>query len=160
MNLLKLKWIEMKKLSFNVSIHASRQKIWKHLWDDASYRKWTSVFSEGSHAKSDWKEGSEILFMSPNGDGMFSKIEQLIPNEKMQFVHLGVLKNQVAQPASPETAGWEGARETYTLTGDNDDTTVVTVDLDSTDDFENYFRDKFPKALQLLKEMSEAPDQS
>jgi hypothetical protein len=38
------------------------------MWDDSTYRQWTSAFSEGSHAVSDWKEGSKVLFLSPEGE--------------------------------------------------------------------------------------------
>lgn len=34
----------MEKLIFNTEIKASKEKIWKVLWDDETYRKWTSAF--------------------------------------------------------------------------------------------------------------------
>ncbi|MGQ0827138.1 MAG: hypothetical protein ACT4ON_01960 [Bacteroidota bacterium] len=43
----------MEKLQFTIDIKASREKVWKTLWEDTSYRKWTSAFSEGSYAVSD-----------------------------------------------------------------------------------------------------------
>src|SRR6187402_2241939 len=84
----------METLKFNTSIKASREKVWQVLWNDETYRKWTAVFGEGSHAESDWNEGSEILFLGAGGsDGMFSVIETKIPNEQMIFRHLGEIKN-------------------------------------------------------------------
>ena len=54
----------MKNMNFDISINAPREKVWEVLWDDASYRKWTSAFSEGSYAVTDnWKKGSKILFL-------------------------------------------------------------------------------------------------
>lgn len=63
----------MEKLHFSTNINAPREKVWDTLWNDNSYRKWTSAFMEGSYAETDnWKEGSKVLFLSPGGDGMGS----------------------------------------------------------------------------------------
>ncbi|WP_427872212.1 hypothetical protein [Flavobacterium sp. MMS24-S5] len=53
----------MEKLVFNIDIKAPKEKIWKVLWDDETYRKWTSVFAEGSYAESTWNEGDKIYFL-------------------------------------------------------------------------------------------------
>ena len=45
----------MKKQHFDISIQAPKEKVWEILWNDKSYNTWTAVFSESSHAKSDWK---------------------------------------------------------------------------------------------------------
>ncbi|MEO8517484.1 MAG: hypothetical protein ABI426_12090 [Flavobacterium sp.] len=68
----------MKKATFNININATNQKVWQTLWDDNTYKKWTSVFSEGSRAVSDWKEGSTIQFLNDNNDGMYSIIENVL----------------------------------------------------------------------------------
>jgi hypothetical protein len=80
-----------------------------------TYRSWTSTFSEGSYAVSDWKDGSKILFLSANGDGMFSIIAKQVPNEFMSFKHLGIVKGGEEQPGNKETQKWSGAMENYTL---------------------------------------------
>ncbi len=82
----------MQKINFSTSINASKEKVWKTLWDDSSYRKWTSVFSESSHAVTDWKEGSKVLFLDGKGSGMVSKIEINRPNEHMSFKYMGEVK--------------------------------------------------------------------
>ena len=50
----------MERKEFTIDINAPREKVWDVLWQDDSYRKWTSVFSEGSHAETDWKKGSKV----------------------------------------------------------------------------------------------------
>jgi hypothetical protein len=56
----------MEKLNFSINISAPKDKVWQTLWDDASYREWTSAFAEGSYAETDnWKEGSEVKFLDP-----------------------------------------------------------------------------------------------
>lgn len=147
----------MKKLHFETTIKASRQKVWDVLWDDATYRQWTSSFSEGSYAVSDWKEGSRIQFLSPSGDGMYSQIEKLVPWEFMSFRHLGEIRDGMEEPWHQEEQkeGWNGAHENYTLTEVNGNT-KLTVELNSTDEFAPYFSDAFPKALAKVKEIAES----
>lgn len=144
----------MKTLEFNISINAPREKVWKVLWEDTTYRQWTSAFHEGSYALSSWKEGARVHFMGPGGDGMFSEIAKLIPNEYMAFRHLGVMKNGKEQPETEETKAWAGAMETYTLK-ENGSTTELSVSVDVTDTHVNYFNEAFPKALAVVKKISE-----
>jgi uncharacterized protein YndB with AHSA1/START domain len=145
----------MKTLKFTTSINASAEKLWQTLWEDATYRQWTSLFSEGSHAVSSWKEGERILFLGANGDGMFSEIAKLTPNAYMAFRHLGMIKDGVEQPATEETKGWSGAMETYTLQV-NGNSVTLTATIDSVDEFAPYFEEKFPLALGKLKDLAEA----
>lgn len=144
----------MKNLSLKIDINAPREKVWAVLWNDDTYRKWTSVFMEGSYAVSDWKEGSKILFLSPSGEGMFSMIAKKIPNEVMAFKHLGTVKDGKEQPDTKETKDWAGALETYTLrqTGN---ATELAVSMDVTEEHESYFRETFPKALEKVKVLAE-----
>ena len=139
----------MTKLKFTEKINAPKKRVWEALWNDSTYRQWTAAFMEGSYAESDWKEGSKILFLTPKGDGMFSIIEKKVPNEEMVFKHLGELKNGVEV-----SKDWEGARESYHLK-ENNGITQLDVELDAVGEFEQYFSETFPKALKVLKEISE-----
>lgn len=139
----------MKTLHFSIQINAPKEKVWNALWEDQNYRKWTAVFQEGSYAESDWQEGSKILFLGSNGDGMFSMIEKKTPHQQMTFKHLGELKNGVE-----ERTDWGDARESYFLT-EKDGGTELKVELDSVGEFESYFSETFPKALQVVKDIAE-----
>ncbi len=145
----------MKKLNFAIQIKAPKEKVWKALWDDINYRKWTSAFSEGSYAVTDWQEGSKVLFLSPNGEGMFSTIDKKIPNEFMSFRHMGVVKGGEEQAGNEETKKWEGAMENYSLS-ENDVITELKVTMDIAEDHEQYFKDTFPKALEIVKNIAES----
>ena len=139
----------MDTLKFDVTINAPKEKVWKVLWDDESYRKWTTVFHEGSYAESDWKEGSKVKFLGPSGDGMHSVIQKLVPNEQMRFRHLGEIKNGVES-----NSNWEGAMESYYLSNEGGGTRL-NVELDSVGEYKDYFSDVFPKALNLVKQLAE-----
>ncbi len=144
----------MKKLVFSIHINAPKEKVWNVLWDDITYRKWTSTFGEGSYAVSDWEEGSKVLFLSADGGGMFSTIARKIPNEFMLFKHVGTVKGGEEQPESEEIKSWSGAMENYLLDEKNG-VTELTVTIDITEDHEQYFKDTFPKALESVKALAE-----
>jgi hypothetical protein len=142
----------MTTLNFSVTINAPKEVVWDKLWSDTSYRQWTSAFAQGSYAESDWQEGSKIRFLTPSGEGMYSIIEKMVPYEQMTFQHLGEIKSGAEEPKD-----WAGARESYDLE-EHDGVTELKVYVDSVGEFENYFQDTFPKALQIVRQICEQPD--
>ncbi len=146
----------MEKLTFTTNINAPRERVWQVLWDDASYRAWTATFHEGSHAVSDWQEGSKILFLGPDGNGgtggMTSRIAKLVPNDTMIFEHLG----EVANGVEDFSKGWKDAFEKYYLRPTADGGTELAVELDTVGEYASYFQETFPKALAKIKELAEA----
>lgn len=144
----------MKKHKFEISINSTPEKVWNVLWDDSTYQQWTSVFSEGSHAKSDWEKGSKVLFLDEKNTGMVSTILDKIENQFMSFKHLGVVKDGVERFDTAETQGWAGATENYTLRS-IDGKTHLTVEMDITADFEDYFLKTWPSAMEKVKQLSE-----
>jgi uncharacterized protein YndB with AHSA1/START domain len=139
----------MMRLTFSISIHASSERVWQVLWDDATYRQWTSVFSETSHAEGDWQEGGQIRFLDGQGRGMLSRIARLIPHELMSFEHLGEIRDGVEH-----VGRWSGFMEIYRLVPNASGTTLQ-VEVDTEADYSEMFRDLFPKALQKVKVLAE-----
>jgi len=144
----------MEKLVFNIDIKASKEKIWKVLWDDETYRKWTSAFCEGSYVKTSWNEGDKIYFLGPTGEGMNSIIETKIPNEYMAFKHVGEIKDFKEVSPTEETLKWVGAMETYRLT-QKDDLVDLQAEVDVIEKHIDYFKEAFPKGMEKIKELSE-----
>lgn len=146
----------MIKVNFSAAIHAPKQRVWYILWEKSFYEQWTSLFSEGSTVKTDgWKEGSMVQFLGPNENGMVSMVVANKPNEYMSFRHLGIVKDGVEDTTSDEATGWAGAMENYTLKEENG-ITVLTVEMETTEEYKDYFNNKWPKALAKVKELSEA----
>lgn len=144
----------METLKFEIDIQAPAEKVWQTLWNDDTYRRWTATFSEGSHAVTTWNEGDRIQFLGPEGDGMYSLIDKKVNNAYMAFKHLGEVKGGREIPPDENAQRWSGAMETYTLTESNGSTHLIsTVQVE--DDHISYFREKFPKALAVVKEISE-----
>lgn len=144
----------MEKVHFSTTINAPKEKVWRVLWDDNTYRKWTKVFSEGSHAVTDWKEGSKVLFLDGQGSGMVSRIETNKPNEFMSFKHLGIVKEGKEDTESEDVKGWAGAFENYTLNEVGGKTELL-VELDMSEEHKEMFTVIFPKALEQVKILSE-----
>ncbi|WP_309612655.1 SRPBCC domain-containing protein [Flavobacterium sp.] len=150
----------MKKITFSIDINAPKEKVWYSLWDEENYENWTSAFSEGSHAISDWNEGSKIYFLgSGGGGGMSSKINIKEPFNIMSFKHMTEIKDFKELPITKETESWSGSEERYDLS-ENNGITTVTVTIDVVEKFANYFSETFPKALQKLKEIAESETKS
>lgn len=139
----------MTPLQFSTNINAPKEKVWNVLWNDGTYRQWTAVFAEGSHAESDWEEGDGIRFLSPNGDGMYGVIQKKKPFEEMVFEHHGEIKAGKEEPRD-----WAGAKESYRLT-EKDGATELAVQMDITEEHKDYFSATFPKALQVVKQLAE-----
>lgn len=145
----------MEKLNFSIDINAPREKVWKVLWDDSTYRKWTSVFMEGSCVETDnWKQGSKVLFLDGKGSGMVSKVAVNKPNEYMSFEHLGEVKDGVEDTSSEKVKIWAGSKENYTLK-DAGGKTELTVDMDIAEDYKEMFQNMWPKAMEQIKVLSE-----
>ena len=140
----------MKTLKFETTINAPAKKVWHVLWDDKNYREWTAAFSEGSYAESDWEEGSSIKFLGPSGDGMYSIIDKKIEDKQMTFRHLGSFKDGKEVPE----AEWENAIEEYILQ-EKDGKTTLKASVETDEKYENMFSKSFPKALEIVKKLSE-----
>lgn len=148
----------MERLHFSVTINAPKERIWSTMLSDDTYRQWTEVFSPGSHFKGDWSEGSKMFFLTPGKtgsmDGMISRIRENRPQEHISIQHLGTTIDGIEDFKSSAVKKWAGALENYTLI-ENVSGTELHVDLDTTDEFKMMFLESWPKALQILKELSE-----
>lgn len=144
----------LSNLEFMMLINASCEKVWNVLWNDDTYRQWTAVFSEGSHAVSNWNEGDRIHFLSGGGEGMYSVIEKKVVNAHMAFKHLGVIKEGKEMPIDEETQQWSGSHEIYNLSESNG-ATWLRVNLTVAENYRDYFSNVFPKALEKVKEIAE-----
>ena len=147
--------MSLKKLEFTIDIAAPAEAVWLALWEDATYRRWTSAFGAESHAISDWKEGSPIQFLGDANSGMAAVIERLIPNVQMTFRHQGEIKEGQLVVAPPQSeGGWANAEESYFLSSNGSGTRLDVV-LESLEAWSGFMEESFPKALAILKDIAE-----
>ncbi len=140
------------RLQFSINIKAEKARIWKALWEDKHYRDWGGVFYEGSYCVADsWEESSTVMFLAPDQNGIYSIIERHIPNEVIQFKHIGNLVKGKQQAIDDESKKWSGATEIYSLREGSDFVTLL-VEIDVLDEHVEFMTTKFPKALEKVKE--------
>jgi hypothetical protein len=139
----------MKKLSFEIQISAPPEKVWSVLWDEISYRQWTTAFTEGSFYQGTLEEGSIVKFFDPNNNGMYSRVVKNIANTEMKFLHLGEIYDGIEVPQQ-----WGEATEAYILE-ENEEGTQLIIKIQTPEEFKEFFEEKFPKALGIIKNLSE-----
>lgn len=151
----------MKKLQFKVNIQAPVTKVYDTmlgLSSKSTYEQWTALFNPTSTYEGNWEKGSKVLFVGVDEKGekggMVSRIAENMPNRFVSIQHYGLLKAGKEITEGPEVEKWSNGFENYTFE-ENNGTTTVTVDLDTTEDFQDYMNDTYPKALEKLKELSE-----
>ena len=139
---------------YEIEIKSTPNKIWFALWEDYCYRQWTSVFCPGSYYEGELKEGEQILFLAPNGEGMFSKVQTVVENEKMHFVHLGELKDK--QPKVDfDAAPWNASREHYDIIPSDGGICVLRATVDVVDEYIDFMDKSFALGLQKVRDLSE-----
>ena len=151
----------MNKLEFKITIHAPVTKVYDFMLgiqDKSTYEQWTAEFNPTSSYEGSWDRGSKILFIGTDGNGekggMVSKIAENIPNQFVSIQHYGLVKAGEEITEGPEVEKWANGLENYSFE-ENNGTTTLTVDLDTTEDFIDFMNDTYPKALNKLKELCE-----
>lgn len=149
----------MQKSHFSIDVTAPKETVWNNMLGAETYKLWTAPFNAaGSWFEGDWSKGSEIRFIGPDPKdatqtgGMLAIVEENRPHEFVSLRHEAEIRN--GEIFRDETATWVGAHENYTLS-EKDGVTTVEVDIDIAEDFQMFMEDAWPKALQVLKEISE-----
>lgn len=149
----------MKTRHYQTDINASAAHVYETMLGPATYNQWTAEFNPTSTYEGSWETGSRIHFIGTNKEGkkegMVAEIKENIPNQFVSIRHLGILDDGQEITEGPKVEGWAGALENYTFTETNGVTTVA-VAVDTNDEYADYFNETWPKALNRLKEISEA----
>ena len=144
----------MKKLVYNIQINASPEKVWNALWDLENYKKWTHVFCPGTYYKTNiLVKGSSVHFLNESGSGMYSEVDEMIPNLLMSFRHIGEIEDFKEKPIKDQP--WSNAIEKYELLS-NTEGTLLRVSADTVEEYIDYMNTNFPKALEELKKIAES----
>ena len=149
----------METQHFSIQVKAPAAIVWETMFDDSTYRQWTSVFNPNSYFEGSWLPGSEIRFLGSNADGgmngMYGVITENRPYEFVLIEYQGQILNDVDDTTSREARQLIGAREAYSFK-ETDGTTTVTIDVDTADTYAELFGELWPKGLAKLKELAEA----
>ena len=145
---------KLETLHFEININASAEKVFDFMFDDEKWKIWTYEFNPSSYFIGNWEKGSKMLFLGDDQNGgiggMVSKIKENIPNKFLSIEHMGIVQNGEEIMSGEEVAIWSGALENYTFT-EKDGVTILSVDMDSNQQFKEYFIKMWPKALNKIK---------
>jgi hypothetical protein len=152
----------MEKLQFKIDINASVQKVYDAmlgLQDKSTYEMWTAEFNPSSTYEGNWNKGSKIYFVGTDEHGkkggMVAEIAENIAAKFVSIRHYGVLDGDVEITTGEQVEKWAGGLENYSFE-EKGGVTSVTVDIDVADEYLDYFKDIYPKALNKLKEIAES----
>lgn len=152
----------MEKSQYQIDIQAPAVQVYKTMLEKETYKQWTAEFNPTSDFEGSWDKGATILFVGTNKEGkkegMVAQIQENDPNRFVSIKHLGIVDGDKQILEGPAVEGWAGALENYSFSEANGVTTV-TVDVDTNADYLSYFDETWPKALNKLKELSEAVSQ-
>ena len=149
----------MKTMTFSIDVSAPREKAFNTMIGDRTYRIWTQPFNPHSHFVGDWSQGSKILFIGADEEGkkggMVARVAVNRPFEYISIEHCGILDGDREVTEGADIASWAGAHENYTFTHIGDKTRI-TIEVDTLEKYEQFFRDTWPKALEKLKSLCES----
>lgn len=146
----------MKRKTYSTTVNAPKEVVWGSLWGKETFPKWTAPFSPGSRAETNWEEGSKILFLNADNEGMVSRVEKKKENEFMDIRHLGIIDKEGNEDLDSEKVKtWKDAHEIYTLKNVDDGKTELIVDVDVDEEYEEFMDNTWPKAFEELRLLSE-----
>jgi hypothetical protein len=148
-------------LQFKVNIQAPVGTVYEFMLGlnyKTTYEQWTSVFNPTSTYEGSWEQGSVIRFVGVDEQGeKGGMISRIVENQRNHFVaiqHYGLIKGNEEIIDGPEVAQWANGFEKYSFE-EHDGTTTLTVDMDTSEAFEGYMNEQYPKALAKLKMLCE-----
>nr|WP_288812337.1 SRPBCC domain-containing protein [uncultured Sphingobacterium sp.] len=148
----------MKKMNYQITIDAPVDQVFKTMLGKETYKQWTTAFNPTSDFEGSWDKGAKIYFtgINQNGEkeGMVAEIAENIPNKYISIRHYGILDKGKEVTEGPAVEAWAGSFENYTFE-DLGSKTLLKVDVDTNEEYLEYFDEAWPKALQILKEISE-----
>lgn len=151
----------MQKLQFTKEINATSQCVYETmlgLKNKSTYEYWTAAFNPTSTYEGSWSLGSKILFVGTDENGkkggMVSEIVEHKPANFVSIRHYGFVDGDTEVTTGEQVVKWAGGHENYSFSEQNGITTV-TVDIDTLDEYLDYFNTNYPKALDKLKEIAE-----
>jgi hypothetical protein len=151
----------MKKLQFNISIHAPVSAVYNIMLGISSkstYEQWTAMFNPTSTYEGNWEKGSKMLFIGVDEKGekggIVSKIAENIPHQFVSIQHYGLVNAGKEITEGAEVEKWANGFENYSFE-ENNEVTTVKVEIDATEEFIDFMNETYPKALIKLKELCE-----
>ena len=148
----------MERLVYTVSISASPPKIWEVLFSDSTFPIWSALFSEGNQAHGTWAEGTEIMILNRNREGVVYLVEINNPFQEMTLRQVGIFKDEQKHASDPEVLEFAGGHENYYIQQEenDEDESTLRIEKDANAVQKTFFDSVFPRALEMVKSMAES----
>lgn len=104
----------------------------------------------GTYFEGNWEEVSIMKFLDQKNNGMYNLVEINKENQLLRMKHLGWIMDGELCPQ-----GWEDSTVTYILEP-NDNGTLLKAEVNSLDEFIEFFNTKYPQNFELIKNLSES----
>lgn len=151
----------MKRLSFHITINAAASTVYTimlGLKNKKTYEAWTALFSAGATYEGSWNKGCRIRFVGSDENGrkagILSEIADHIPSRFVSIRHIGIVDGDQEIMEGPDLGPWVGGVENYHFQEHEGNTTLI-VETDTIKEFESFFRQSWPKALEHIKYLAE-----
>jgi hypothetical protein len=143
-------------LNFSINIEASAKTVWHKMLDLDSYKIWTKPFDDSSYYQGSWDLGQKILFKSQdNESGLAGKITKNEYLKVVEITYQSMLNNEGLSDSSEQSQSMKGLVEIYTFTKISDAETKLDIYGEMLESFRDYMLERWPKALEKLKEICE-----
>lgn len=146
--------MESQRIKKSIEINAPKEKVWDVLLQDKFTRVWYAEFSEGSHAETDWKVGSKVVFTDSSESGLVGKVMVNKPHEIISVEYQGLVMAGKEDYESDDAKAVKGGRETYQLS-EKDGVTRVSIEADMSAEYFESMSVAWDKALLKIKTLSE-----
>lgn len=151
----------MKKLSYSIKIQKQPQQVYDNmlgLKSKKTYNEWTAAFNPTSTYEGSWNKGDKIKFIGvdENGKtgGMLARIAENKPASFVSIEHYGMLQDGKEITSGEKIDKWAGAHENYRFEP-TDKGTLLSVEVDTEEEYIDYFEKTWPEALEKLKGICE-----
>ena len=145
----------MEDRTYTIEINADRAHVWQIMLEPGKYERWASAFSENSTFEGQWEKGATVRFVDPNLGGTKAVLEVFDPYNCIVAKHVSIITEAGIEETESESAKqWIGTIEKYVLSEKNGKTTLM-IEMRTHKSFVEMFDSCWPKALQIIKLLSE-----
>ena len=147
------------KLNYEIKINSPREVVWEKMMDKSIYNDWAKAFSPDSTYEGEWKEGGEMIFYDPNNHGGTKVVFDVFKKpEKTIARHIAMVDTNKKEIEEYDEVmkKWIGTIEEYTFVDNGDNTTTLSIDMETDEQFKEMFDNSWPKALELFKDICES----
>lgn len=138
----------MKNLHFIQFIAAPSDVVWEMMWSKQTFGIWMEPMGTGHYYEPALIQGGHIRWLTPQGDGMYGKVKEIIPYQQITFEHHGWIVNGIN--SNEDTFK---SIEKYVLqTMDNG--TLVSLEVETFPEYEKLMLEKYPEVLIALQELA------